>query len=126
MPDPVVHFEIPADDVERAQSFYHKSFGWNIHSVPGMGYTIFHTTATDLQGMVQTPGNINGGMAKRQGPLDRLLITVQVKDIDAALTGVERNGGKVIRGKEPVPGVGFAAYVKDTEGNTVGLIQAAR
>lgn len=126
MPDPVVHFEIPADDVERAQRFYGKAFGWKVNAIPGMGYTMFHTTETDAQGMVQTPGNINGGMAKRQGPIDRLLITVQVADMEKALKTVEANGGKVIRPGLPIPGVGIAAYVKDTEGNTIGLIQPTR
>jgi predicted enzyme related to lactoylglutathione lyase len=126
MADPVVHFEIPADDVERAQKFYGSAFGWKVNSIPGMGYTLFHTTETDAKGMVKTPGNINGGMAKRQGPIDRLLITVQVADMEAAIKAVEKNGGKVIRGGEPVPGVGIAAYVKDTEGNTLGLIQPTR
>jgi predicted enzyme related to lactoylglutathione lyase len=126
MADPVVHFEIPADDVERAQQFYHRSFGWTVNSIPGMGYTIFHTTPTDLQGMVHTPGNINGGMARRQAPIDRLLVTVQVVDIKASCKAVERNGGKVIREPQPVPGVGIAAYVRDTEGNTIGLMQPTR
>ncbi|HEX2065486.1 MAG TPA: VOC family protein [Candidatus Thermoplasmatota archaeon] len=126
MPDPVVHFEIPADDVERAQRFYSKSFGWKANSIPGMGYTLFHTTPTDAQGMVQAPGNINGGMAHRQAPIDRLLITVQVADIEAALKAVTANGGQVVRGAMPIPGVGTAAYVKDTEGNTLGLIQPRR
>jgi predicted enzyme related to lactoylglutathione lyase len=126
MPDPVVHFELPADDVERAQKFYNKSFGWKVNSIPGMGYTIFHTTKTDDKGMVGTPGNINGGMAKRQGPIDRLLITVQVADMEKALKAVEKNGGKVIRGSQPIQGVGLAAYVKDTEGNTIGLMQSTR
>jgi predicted enzyme related to lactoylglutathione lyase len=126
VPDPVVHFEIPADDVERAQRFYTKSFGWKMNSIPGMGYTLFHTTATTPDGMVQTPGTINGGMAKRQHPIERLLITIQVGDVDAALKNIQENGGKVIRGKMLIPGVGFAAYVKDTEGNTLGLIQSTR
>jgi len=126
MADPVVHFEIPADDVERAQRFYAQSFGWKVNSIPGMGYTLFHTTATTLDGMVQTPGNINGGMAKRGAPIDRLLITIQVQDMAKALQGVKKSGGKTIREPLPIPGVGIAAYVQDTEGNTLGLIQSTR
>jgi predicted enzyme related to lactoylglutathione lyase len=126
MADPVVHFEIPADDVERAQKFYNKAFGWKVNAIPGMGYTLFHTTETDAKGMVKTPGTINGGMAKRQGPIDRLLITVQVADMEKAIKAVEKGGGKVIRPGQPVQGVGIAAYVKDTEGNTIGLIQPTR
>ena len=126
MPDPVVHFEIPADDVERGQSFYRECFGWKVHAVPGMGYTLFHTAPTDLQGMVQTTGAINGGMLARQDPIQSLLITVQVTDLAASLELVQRNGGTVVRGKQEVPGVGYTAYIKDSEGNTLGLIQATR
>ena len=126
MADPVVHFEIPADDVERARTFYHKAFGWKVNAIPGMGYTIFHTTATDPNGMVQTPGNINGGMMARQDPIKSIVITVQVADMEKALKAVQAAGGKVVRGKEPVQGIGFAAYVKDPEGNTVGLIEPTR
>lgn len=126
MPDPVVHFEIPADNVERAQGFYHKSFGWQVNAIPGMGYTIFHTTNTDDKGMIATPGNINGGMLKRQAPIERVVITVEVHDVEKSLQQVVRNGGKVLRGKMEVPGVGWTAYVQDTEGNPLGLIQPLR
>lgn len=49
--------------------------------------------------MVQAPGNISGGMLKRQAPIDRMVITVQVHDVEASLKAVERNGGKGLRGK---------------------------
>jgi uncharacterized protein len=121
---PVVHFEIPADQPERAQGFYREAFGWTVHSIPGMGYTLFQTAPTDPQ--VQERGAINGGMMRRQHPVLGIVITVQVEDVEATLRAVERAGGKVLRGKAEVPGVGWAAYVQDTEGNTVGLVQPLR
>ncbi|MES2155144.1 MAG: VOC family protein [bacterium] len=126
MADPVVHFELPADNVERAQRFYSKAFGWKVNSVPGMAYTLFHTTPTDAQGMVGTPGNINGGMMQRQAFVQAPIVTIQVADIGKSLREVEANGGKVVRGKESVPGVGFTAYFRDPEGNTLGLVQSTR
>jgi len=126
MSDPVVHFELPADNVERAQRFYNQAFGWKVNALPGMGYTLFHTTATDAQGMVGTPGNINGGMLKRQAFFQHPILTIQVADLEKSLQQVEAGGGKVVRGKQPVQGVGFAAYVQDPEGNVIGLIQPAR
>ncbi len=125
MPDPVVHFELPAENIDRARAFYNKSFGWKVNAIPGMGYTIFHTTATDARGMVGTPGNINGGMMERQAFIQHPVITISVADMDKALKAVQKNGGKVVRGKEPVPGVGFTAYFMDPEGNTMGLVQPA-
>lgn len=46
-----------------------------------------------------------------------------MSNIDEALKKIEQNGGKVVRGKEEVGDVGYAAYFKDSEGNVVGLWQ---
>ena len=58
----VVHFEIPADDVDRARSFYRDAFGWQMSGLPEMGYTMVGTTPTGENGMPSEPGSINGGM----------------------------------------------------------------
>lgn len=122
----VVHFEIPADDLSRAKSFYKKLFGWKVNSVPGMDYTIVHTAPTDENNMLEKPGAINGGMLKRGEPVMSLNIVLQVEDIDAKLKDVEEHGGQLVRGKEPVGEMGFAAYIKDTEGNVIGLWENAK
>ncbi len=120
--DSVVHFEIPADDVERAQKFYSESFGWNINSIPEMRYTIVSTTESDEKtGAPKNPGAINGGMLKRQEPVNNVVITVNVDSIEEAAKKIEAAGGKIIREKMPVGDMGFAAYFTDTEGNVVGL-----
>lgn len=121
----VIHFELPADDVERAQAFYSKAFGWKMRSMPGMGYTLVGTTPTDEKGMPTQAGAINGGMLKRQAPVQTPLITVHVAEIDAALRTIEKLGGATVRAKIPVGDMGFAAYFRDTEGNVVGLWQDA-
>lgn len=126
MSDRVVHFEIPADDVERAGSFYSDAFGWQLQSMPGMGYTIISTTPTDDQGMPAAPGAINGGMFARQGDLVSPVVTVEVADLDVALARVEEMGGSVVRAKQAVGDMGFAGYFKDTEGNVLGLWQSAK
>ncbi len=122
----VVHFELPADDVDRAQTFYREAFGWAVNSAPGMGYTLLGTTPSDSNGVPTEPGGINGGMLLRQSPISHPVITVQVDDIDQALQRIEELGGKAVRGKESVGPIGFAAYFADSEGNVVGLWQAAR
>ncbi|MGI8626500.1 MAG: VOC family protein [Geodermatophilaceae bacterium] len=121
----VVHFEIPADDVSRAQDFYRQAFGWDVSEMPDMGYTILSTTKTDEQGMPTEPGAINGGMAKRGQPLTGPVITISVEDIDHALEQVEALGGSTVQGRQDVGGMGFTAYFKDTEGNTMGMWQNA-
>ncbi len=118
----VVHFEIPADDMERAQKFYTESFGWNVNYMPEMNYAIVSTTESDEQtGAPKKPGAINGGMLKRQEPIKNPVITINVESIDEAHKKIEAAGGKVIREKMPVGDMGFASYFTDTEGNVLGL-----
>jgi uncharacterized protein len=121
----VVHFEIPADDLDRAQSFYRTAFDWNLDPIPDMNYTIVRTTATDEQGMPTDAGAINGGMLKREGPNTSPVITIAVDDIDKALETIGSLGGSTVVGKQSVMDMGFAAYFKDTEGNLMGLWQNA-
>src|SRR2546422_838879 len=64
MPGKVVHFELPADNVERAKTFYMKAFGWEINQYPGMQYHMVGTTPSNQQGMPTEPGTINGGLTK--------------------------------------------------------------
>lgn len=121
----VVHFEIPADDVERAGTFYAGAFGWQLTSMPDMSYTLVRTAPSDEQGMPSEPGAINGGMFRRQDALTTPVITIDVADLNAALAKVEEMGGTVVRGKEAVGDMGFAGYFTDTEGNLLGLWQSA-
>jgi hypothetical protein len=121
----VVHFEIPADNLERAKKFYSTVFGWNMNEFPEMEYTIVRTTESDQNGMPKEPGAINGGMLKREDPVKAPVITISVENMDQATATIEKNGGKVIRPKMPVGDMGFAAYFKDTEGNVIGLWQNA-
>ncbi len=125
MSGPVVHFEIPADDLPRAESFYREAFGWKITSMPEMKYTMLQTAAADQTGRPTEPGTINGGMLARQGPVTHPVVTIQVPDIGAALQKVEQLGGKALTGRQDVGGMGFAAYFADTEGNVIGLWQVA-
>jgi predicted enzyme related to lactoylglutathione lyase len=126
MPQPVVHFELPAGDVERAQTFYRDAFGWNVIPVPDMDYTLLSTaTTTDDMGRPTAPGEINGGMFARTEDLTQPLITIAVEDIDAALTKVEQCGGKTLRGRQAVGDMGFSGYFSDSEGTVVGLWQNA-
>ena len=121
--DAVVHFEIPADNVKRAQNFYSRVFGWKMSGIPGMDYTLVETTPIDERNMPKERGAINGGMQKRQKPVKSLVITINVSDIDDALKRIEKTGGKVEQKKSKVADMGYAAYFKDTEGNVVGLWQ---
>jgi predicted enzyme related to lactoylglutathione lyase len=122
MPRPV-HFEIHADDPERAIAFYGQAFGWSFHKWDGpMPYWLV-TTGPD-----ERPG-INGGLLQRQGgsPADggvnAFPCTLDVSSVDDALAAVTGAGGTVVMPKEAIPGIGWLAYAKDPEGNLFGMMQ---
>ncbi len=121
--DKVVHFEIPADDLERAQKFYKSVFGWKMETMPEMEYILMGTTPVDENGMPAEPGAINGGMMKRSSPFNSPIITISVENIEDAMKNVKKMGGKLVREKMQVGDMGYAAYFKDTEGNIIGLWQ---
>lgn len=121
--DKVVHFEIPVDDVERAESFYHKVFGWKLNKVPEMQYTIIHTVEIDDKNMPKELGVINGGMMKRTHEIKNPVITINVENIDEAIQKIKEHGGKIVKDKFQVRDMGIAAYFQDTEQNILGLWQ---
>lgn len=121
----VTHFEIPVDDMTRAQEFYRDAFGWRIDTVPELDYALVRTAPTDENGMPTEPGTINGGMLPRGEPVFHPIVTITVDDLDSALATIESLGGKTVVGRTPVGGMGFTGYAKDTEGNVIGLWESA-
>jgi predicted enzyme related to lactoylglutathione lyase len=122
----VVHFELPYDDGERAQKFYSEAFGWSLMPMPDMQYTIVSTGPVTEDGRPTEPGYVNGGLLARSGAATGgPVLVVDVDDIDAALAAVEAAGGSTVTGRNAVGDMGFTAYVRDSEGNVVGLWQAA-
>ena len=114
----VVHFEIPADDPERAIKFYEKVFDWQIEKWDGpVEYWLIMTGEEDKPG-------IDGGLARREDPTTGVENTIDVKNLNTSLANVKAHGGKVIRPRMAVPGVGWMAYIKDTEGNVFGLMES--
>ena len=125
--DPVTHFEMPAQDKKRASKFYSTVFGWHMQQLgPEMGeYVMAHTTETDAKGMVKTPGAINGGLySPTDDPASKVpSVVISVKDVKAAMKAVTKNGGKILREPDDIPGVGLWVSFQDTEGNRVSMIQ---
>jgi predicted enzyme related to lactoylglutathione lyase len=117
-----VHFEIPADDEDRARTFYREAFGWQLQEMPELQYTIVMTTPVDQQTQLPTePGAINGGLMKRSADTPSPVLTVDVDSIDDSLKQIEAGGGSTVKGRTEIPGMGAFAYFKDTEGNVMGL-----
>lgn len=113
----VVHFEINADDPERAAAFYGKVFGWQIKKWEGPAEYWLVTT-----GERGEPG-IDGGIMRRMQPEAGTYTTVDVPSVDEFEEKVRKAGGTIVMGKRPVPGVGWMAYCTDTEGNVFGIMQ---
>ncbi len=121
--DKVVHFEIPADNIERAKKFYQTLFGWKINDVPNMNYSIVHTVEVDEKNMPKESGAINGGMYKRETE-DTPVVVIDVKSVDDSLKKLKKAGGSVAAPKQSIQDMGYYAKIKDTEGNVIGIFQA--
>jgi predicted enzyme related to lactoylglutathione lyase len=115
----VCHFEIPADDVERAQKFYGELFGWKIEKFTGptpMAYWSI-TTSAEKGGM----GLLGGGMMQRMAPQQQITIYIEVPSVDEYVDRVKKLGGQVCFPKTAVPGMGYFAVCLDLEHNGFGL-----
>jgi predicted enzyme related to lactoylglutathione lyase len=122
------HFEIPVDDMKRAQAFYSKIFGWSIMAPPGMEgeYHLAMTVASDQTGRPTETGGINGALYKKSGKQDGTVLVIIVDSIDGHMARIEAAGGKMVRGKTPVMEMGFYAQAADTEGNIIGLFETKK
>jgi predicted enzyme related to lactoylglutathione lyase len=120
----IVHFEIPADQPERAAKFYRELFGWNIDRYEGtdvgMEYWTVGTVPTDDQGRPVRPG-ANGGLMPRMYPGQTPVNYIAVPSVDEFVAKAERLGAKVLMGKHPVPGMGWFAQLSDTLGNVFAI-----
>jgi predicted enzyme related to lactoylglutathione lyase len=121
----VVHFEIHADNPARARTFYSELFGWEFTQFGGP--TDYWIIKTGSEGQ---PG-IDGGMLRRMGapPVDGQAVnayvcTIDVDQLDQSMEKALALGGTLALPRMPIPGIGWLGYVKDTEGNIFGMMQA--
>ena len=119
----VVHFEIPADQPERAVEFYRELFGWKVEHMGGpMDYWLLQTVPSDAEGRPTEPG-VNGGLMRRMMPGQTPVNYISVENVDEFARKAERLGAKVVVPKMPVPGMGWFAQLTDTEGNIFAIWQ---
>ncbi|MGZ4687360.1 VOC family protein [Oryzihumus sp.] len=122
----VVHFEIQADDVERAKAFYGAAFGWEFQDWSG-------ATGSAYWGIVSGPEDepgINGGLLQRPAPApapqqgtNAFVCTIGVEDYDATERRILDAGGQVALPKMALTGMAWQGYYLDLEGNTFGIHQ---
>ncbi len=116
MPNPVVHWEITARDAEKAKEFYASLFGWNIASDNPMNYGFVDT---------HTETGINGGIPQAQeDDQPRVILYVEVDDLQAYLDRAEGLGGRTLMPPTEIPGIVTIALFADPEGNTTGLVKS--
>jgi predicted enzyme related to lactoylglutathione lyase len=127
MADRPVHFEIQADDIERAKAFYGDVFGWTFEDYSAFVDAPYWGVVTGEEG---TPG-LNGGLLPRPAPApgpgqgtNAFVLTMQVDDFDATAAKILAAGGVEALPKYALPGMAWQGYFLDTEGNTIGLHQA--
>ena len=120
----VTHFEIHADDPERASLFYSSVFGWKITKWEGAWDYWLVDTGEGIPG-------IDGGIVPRRGerpPDDNacsaFVCTISVDSLDHTMAAVEANGGKIVVPKVEIPNVGWLAYGHDTEANVFGMMES--
>jgi uncharacterized protein len=127
--NPVVHFEMPAEDRKCMADFYTKVFGWKTQQLgEDMGnYVLAITIDSDEKGP-KKPGAINGGFFQKTDdkPVQYPSIVIAVEDVKEHMKNVEMAEGKVLGEPWDIPGIGVYVSFLDTEGNRVGMIQPAR
>ena len=119
----VQHFEIPADDMDRAGRFYSNVFGWATNQFQE-DTILVSTTESNEQGMPESPGAINGDISKRGDEFQHPLIVITVDSIEEHFDKIKSNGGNILSDKIEVADMGYCAYISDCEGNTVGIWEA--
>jgi len=119
----IVHFEIPAQDVEKVKAFYEKVFGWTITQADSpIEYWIIQTVPIDQNGRLVRPG-VNGGMYRRVSPDNKPVNYYEVESINDFLDKIVKLGGRVTEPKQEVPEVGWIAAAEDPEGNAFALLE---
>ena len=125
--NPVVHFEMPAEDRKRMADFYSGVFGWQTQLLgEEMGnYVTVATTETGENGRPRLPGAINGGFYPKTADMPNPVpsIVIAVEDIRESSKKVTEAGGKVLGEPVEIPGIGLYVSFIDTEGNRVSLLQ---
>ncbi len=120
----VVHFEIHASDLDRAEGFYRDVFGWDVQRFDGpIDYRLINTGSKSETG-------IDGALVERRGSGEgdaviAYVCTINVDDIRATEQKIKESGGEQVVDRHEIPDVGQLSYFRDTEGNIFGALQPA-
>lgn len=125
--DPVVHFEMPAEDRNRMAGFYFNAFNWDTKMLGEdmSNYSLVKTTETDEKGMPLRPGIINGGFYTKDPnePAQYPNLVIAVDDINVSMKKIKEAGGQLIGEPREIPGYGTYISFFDTEGNRNSIME---
>ena len=124
--NPVVHFELPYENADRAAAFYRAAFGWQIQQLDAaMGNYVVVTTATAEAKADAPRGAINGGLYQKKAdfPAQYPSVVIGVKDLEQSMRAVRAAGGKVLGEPMEIPGIGRYVSFFDTENNRNSMLQ---
>jgi predicted enzyme related to lactoylglutathione lyase len=126
--DPVVHFEMPAEDRKRIAKFYTTAFGWKTQMLgKEMGNYVLASTTNDVDktGKPRQRGIIGGGFFEKDEtkPAQYPSVVIAVDDINKSMKKVAASGGKVLGKPMEIPGFGMYVSFYDTEGNRVSMME---
>jgi predicted enzyme related to lactoylglutathione lyase len=125
----IVHFEIPANDLQKIRKFYSDLFGWKIEKMDTSGadasmeYYVIATVPLDEKGNPIRPG-VFGGMYKKQIPKQKPVNYISVESVDEYSKKVAALGGQIVVPKMEIKGMGWFALALDPEGNQFGIFEA--
>jgi uncharacterized protein len=113
----VVHFEIPVNDADRARTFYESVFGWQLAGWGEGGYWLATTGPDEERG-------IDGALIDRSDIHAAPVLVIGVESLEDSLAKAADAGADVLLGKQAIPSIGYSAYVRDPDGNVVGLFES--
>lgn len=116
MESTICHFEIPADDIGAAETFYSKLFGWKMKAAPKQDYFFIRTSDEHADAL-------GGGILPRIDPQHGVTLFVTVESLDASVAKLEELGGEVVVPKTAVNKMGWTVTARDPQGNTIGLFE---
>jgi len=124
----IVHFEIPANDIEKLRKFYSDLFGWDMNKFPGpTTYYLIGTVPVDEKTMMHTRPGVNGGLYERKDAsmpeMTKPVNYISVESVEEYSKKVEALGGKIVVPKMEIPGIGWWAMALDPEGNAFGILE---
>ncbi len=127
MKNAISWFEIPTQDIDRAQKFYEAIFGITMMpmDMPNIKMRMFplDDMMTDVGGAI-----VDSGGFHKPSATDGPLIYLQANpDVQIILDKVVAAGGSIMVPKTEIsPEYGFMAVIIDTEGNRIGLHSVPR